>query len=119
VVVHNIKQLIDGKTLDGTYSGYASCPLIIARKRIMLAEFGYGGKIAETFGRETGKWPLKYIGTDGAAQQRFFYFLKEQLFPWVYWNLWTRGMWYGTNGPIKPDVRAKASIEEKTDVSSK
>lgn len=119
VVVHNIKQLIDGKPLDGTYSGYASCPLIIARKRIMLAEFGYGGKIAETFGHETGKWPLKYVGTDGAAQQRFFYFLKEQLFPWVYWNLWTRGMWYGTNGPIKPDVRAKASIEEKTDVSSK
>lgn len=112
VVVHNIEQLIDGRPLDGKYSGYASCPLIIARKRIMLAEFGYGGELMETFSRDTGKWPLKYVGTDGAAQQRFFYFLKEQLFPYVYWNLWTRGMWYGTNGPLKPNVRDKASNKE-------
>ena len=54
-----------------------------------MAEFGYGGKLAETFDRETGKWPWKYIGTEGWFQQRFFFLLKEKVFPYVYWNLWT------------------------------
>lgn len=108
VLVHNLEEPIDKKrreALNGSYSGYASCPLVIGQKKVMLAEFGYGGQIMETFGRETGRFPLKYFGTDGAVQYRFFYFLKEQLFPFVYWNLWTKGLWYGTNGPIKPDVR--------------
>ena len=107
VVVHNIENHMDGKPLTSGYSGYASCPLIVARGRVMLAEFGYGGIIMETFGRKTGNFPLKYIGTEGRAQQRFFYFLKEQLFPFVYWNLWTRGFWYGTSGPFKPRVSEK------------
>ena len=55
----------------------------------------------------TGKFPFKYIGTEGDLQLRFFYALKERLFPFVYWKLWTRGMWYGTNGPIKPSVVMK------------
>ena len=112
VVVHNIQHQMQGKDLTDGYSGYASCPLVIARGRTILAEFGYGGKIMETFGRDTGNFPLNMIGTEGALQQRFFYFLKEQVFPYVYWNLWTRGMWYGTNGPIKPRVTDKT--EKKT-----
>ena len=107
VVVHNLFRVMDGKPLDGFYSGYASCPLIVAHGRTILAEFGYGGKLMETFSRETGKFPLNLVGTEGALQQRFFYFLKEQLFPFVYWNLWTRGLWYGTNGPFKPSVIRK------------
>lgn len=106
VVVHNIERMIDGKEpLDGHYSGYASCPLIIGRGKVMLAEFVYGGKLAETFNFETGKLPWKFIGTEGYVQQKFFYLLKEQVFPFVYWNLWTKGWWYGTNGPIKPNVK--------------
>jgi sulfide:quinone oxidoreductase len=104
VVVHNLSRVIDGKEADGSYDGYASCPLIIARNKVLLAEFTYGGKLAETFSSDTGKWPFKYFGTDGEIQYRFFYFLKEQLFPFVYWNLWPRGLWYGTYGPLKPAV---------------
>jgi len=104
VLVHNLRRKIEGKELDAAYSGYASCPLIISRNHTMMAEFGYGGRLMETFSGETGKFPFKYIGTDGDIQMRFFYLLKERLFPFVYWNLWTRGYWYGTNGPIKPDV---------------
>jgi len=104
VLIHNLKQQIEKKELDGFYTGYASCPLIIGRGHTILAEFGYGGRLMETFSRDTGKWPLKYLGTEGDLQMRFFYLLKERLFPFVYWKLWTRGMWYGTNGPIKPDV---------------
>lgn len=107
VVVHNMERAIDGKELDGKYSGYASCPLIIGRGKVMLAEFAYGGELAETFDRSTGKWPLKYIGTEGDLHQRFFYILNEKVLPFAYWNLWTRGWWFGTNGPVKPDVTDK------------
>jgi sulfide:quinone oxidoreductase len=107
VLVHNLKQKIMNKDVDGVYTGYASCPLIISRGHTMMAEFGYGGRLMETFSRETGKFPLKYIGTEGDLQMRFFYLLKERLFPFVYWNLWTKGAWYGTNGPIKPSIVKK------------
>jgi len=104
VLVHNLERAMEGKELDGKYNGYASCPLIIGHKRCILAEFGYSGKLLETFSRETGAFPLNLVGTEGAMQQRFFYFLKEQVFPFVYWQLWTRGYWYGTKGPFKPNV---------------
>jgi sulfide:quinone oxidoreductase len=78
-----LKRVIENKPLDGKYSGYASCPLIVARDRIILAEFGYGGILMETFSKDTGKWPWKYIGTEGHVQQRFFFFLKETVFPYV------------------------------------
>jgi sulfide:quinone oxidoreductase len=84
ILVHNMMLAMQDKPLDGKYNGYASCPLIIARAKIILAEFGYGGKLMETFSSETGSFPLKYIGTEGALQQRFFYFLKEKMFPFAY-----------------------------------
>jgi sulfide:quinone oxidoreductase len=103
---------MDSLPLMSAYQGYASCPLIVARGRTILAEFGYGGKLMETFG-SSGAFPLNMIGTEGKYQQRFFYFLKEQLFPFVYWNLWTRGMWYGTTGPFKPGVRDDPTAQDK------
>lgn len=104
VLVHNLLNHIEGKPLNGYYNGYASCPLIVKHNRVILAEFGYGGKIMESFNPETGKFPLTLIGQDGEYSQQFFYWLKEQFFPFAYWSLWVRGMWYGTNGPFKPDV---------------
>ena len=89
VVVHNIERSIDNLPLDGMYSGYASCPLVIAKNKVMLAEFGYGGKLAETFG-PNGKFPHRLLGTDNEVAHRFFFFLKETIFPYVYWNLWTK-----------------------------
>ncbi|KAL3803838.1 hypothetical protein HJC23_004000 [Cyclotella cryptica] len=116
VVVHNIERSIDKLPLDGFYTGYASCPLVITRNQVLLAEFGYGGQLAETFDRKNGKFPWKFIGTEGYLQQRFFFFLKETLFPYVYWNLWTKGYWYGTNGPLKPNV--VRAMEEAASVSA-
>ena len=107
VLAHNLQKQMDGKTLDASYNGYASCPLIISQNKVMLAEFGYGGKLMETFAKNGGKYP---IGTDGELQQRFFYVLKERLFPYVYWNFWPRGMWYGTYGPMRPDVGGSNSV---------
>jgi sulfide:quinone oxidoreductase len=110
VLVHNLFETIDGKTnLTGYYNGYASCPLIISKKHVLLAEFGYDGKLMETFDAKTGKFPYNMIigNLDNDLQQRFFYWLKEQVFPFAYWTLWTRGLWYGTNGPFKPDITKK------------
>jgi sulfide:quinone oxidoreductase len=112
ILVQNLKNQMDSLPLMSAYQGYASCPLIVARGRTILAEFGYGGKLMETFG-SSGAFPLNMIGTEGKYQQRFFYFLKEQLFPFVYWNLWTRGMWYGTTGPFKPGVRDDPTAQDK------
>lgn len=113
VLVHNLTRLIhnnvnnDNLPLDGKYKGYASCPLIVAKNRVILAEFGYDGKIMESFNPEYGKFPMTLLGQDGALQQRFFYWLKEQFFPFAYWKMWIHGYWYGTNGPFKPDVTEK------------
>lgn len=93
VVVHNIRRMIQGKSLDGYYDGYGACPLIISQRKVLLAEFSY-----DIFDRNTGPFPLKYIGTEGDIHQRFFFLLKKYIFPFVYWHLWTHGLWYGPTG---------------------
>jgi NADPH-dependent 2,4-dienoyl-CoA reductase/sulfur reductase-like enzyme len=104
ILVHNLTQVAEGKEPNAKYNGYASCPLIVGKDRVILAEFGYGGKIMETFSSETGKFPYSMFGQEGSIQQRAFFTLKETIFPYVYWNLWTKGKWFGTSGPFKPNV---------------
>ena len=107
VLVHNLMKFVEGKPLDGAYKGYSSCPILIGKNKVMLAEFGYGGKLMETFSAETGKFPLSLLGQEGALQERLFYFLKRTVLPFAYWNMWVKGRWYGTNGPFKPDITKK------------
>lgn len=84
ILTHNLIKTIDGQTLNGYYNGYASCPLIISRNKVILAEFGYDGKIMETFSKDTGSFPLNILGNEDGFMHRFFYFLKEQIFPFAY-----------------------------------
>jgi len=104
ILVHNLTQVAEGKEPNAKYNGYASCPLIVSKNRVILAEFGYGGKIMETFSSDTGKFPYSMFGQEGSLQQRAFFALKDTIFPYVYWNLWTKGKWFGTSGPFKPNV---------------
>ncbi len=104
VLVHNLMNHTQGKPMNGCYNGYASCPLVIGKNKVILAEFGYDGKIMETFDRETGAFPYNLLGQNGKVQQYLFYWMKETFFPFAYWNLWVRGKWYGTSGPFKPNV---------------
>lgn len=108
VLVHNLHRVMSGTQPNGVYNGYASCPLIIGKGQVILAEFGYGGKIMETFNPETGRWPLTLLGQDGPLQRKIFYVLKERLFPFAYWHLWPKGLWYGTTGPIRTTVQIKS-----------
>eukprot|EP00343_Euplotes_focardii_P010617 CAMPEP_0205827966 /NCGR_PEP_ID=MMETSP0206-20130828/33679_1 /ASSEMBLY_ACC=CAM_ASM_000279 /TAXON_ID=36767 /ORGANISM="Euplotes focardii, Strain TN1" /LENGTH=359 /DNA_ID=CAMNT_0053129349 /DNA_START=189 /DNA_END=1265 /DNA_ORIENTATION=+ len=81
VLVHNLVEASKGKTGSAKYNGYGSCPLFTGNKKLMLAEFSYGGKPHETF----------YKGQDKPS--KFFYHMKKDVFPWVYFNLVARGKW--------------------------
>lgn len=74
IVVTNLLATIDGKSLTGQYDGYGSCPLTVAYGKIVLAEFGYGGKVTPSF-------PL-----DPRVPRRSAWYLKTKFLPWLYWS---------------------------------
>lgn len=103
VVAKNIIHAINHEAGRALYNGYGSCPLTVERGKIVLAEFGYGGKIMPT---------LPFI--DGTTPSRMAWFLKEKLLPWIYWNAMLKGReWlvkYGydaNRGHAAPDKQPK------------
>jgi sulfide:quinone oxidoreductase len=51
VLRDNLDALLDGRAAaqQSKYDGYTSCPLVTRKGACMMMEFGYGGKILETF----------------------------------------------------------------------
>ncbi|WP_369920528.1 TIGR01244 family sulfur transferase [Marinomonas polaris] len=92
VVAQNIADAIDGNTLRAIYDGYGSCPLTVERGKIVLAEFGYGGKLLPTF----PTWL-----NDGTKPTYLAWVLKEDLLPPFYWH----GMLKGYEWFVKPTMR--------------
>lgn len=92
ILVRNLLQSIEGKSLDATYDGYTSCPLLTEYGKVLLAEFKYGGEPKETF---------SWLGIDQATPYRAFYHLKKDFFPWVYYNSMVKGTWGGPKGWIQ------------------
>lgn len=64
------------------YDGYGSCPLTVERGKIVLAEFGYGGKLLPSFPR----WLL-----NGTQPSHLAWLLKEKILPPLYWQGMLRG----------------------------
>ena len=67
VLVKNLLALKAGKPLTAKYNGYASCPIITGYGSVVLAEFDYDGKPAESFPFNQAKerwsmWLLKKYG---------------------------------------------------------
>lgn len=56
------------------YDGYGSCPLTVARGRVMLAEFRYDGEVVSTL-------PLNPTVSRGIYWQ-----VKRRFLPWLYWH---------------------------------
>ena len=78
------------------YDGYGSCPLTVERGKIVLAEFGYGGKLLPSFPR----WLI-----DGRKPSRLAWLLKEKILPPIYWKAMLRGHeWLAKPDLVKPDV---------------
>jgi sulfide:quinone oxidoreductase len=86
VVANNIMQDMGRCNDVAAYDGYGSCPLTVERGKIVMAEFGYGGKLLPTF----PKWLI-----DGQKPSSLAWQLKERVLPPVYWNAMLKGKeWY-------------------------
>lgn len=79
VVAENLLAAMDARPLATQYDGYGACPLTVEHGKIVLAEFGYGGKLLPTF-------PL-----DGTRANRAAWWLKKYVLPRIYWNGMLRG----------------------------
>ncbi len=64
------------------YNGYGSCPLTVERGKIVLAEFGYGGKRLPSF----PKWLI-----DDLKPSRLAWQLKAHALPRIYWDAMLKG----------------------------
>jgi sulfide:quinone oxidoreductase len=80
VLVHNLLAVMNGKEPASRYDGYASCPLVTAYDKLVLAEFDYDGK------------PTPSIPFINTRKERYdMYLLKRYGLPFLYWNLMLRG----------------------------
>jgi len=82
IVAENLLSVRAGKPPLAVYDGYGSCPLTVERGKIVLAEFGYGGKLLPSF----PKWLI-----DGQKPQRLSWWLKSEALPQVYWHGMLKG----------------------------
>ncbi|MBS86379.1 TIGR01244 family protein [Sphingobium sp. GW456-12-10-14-TSB1] len=89
IVAVNLLAILKGGEPVAGYDGYGSCPLTVEKGKIVLAEFGYGGKLMPSF----PKWLI-----DGTQPARLSWLLKSEALPWIYWN----GMLKGHEWLVKP-----------------
>jgi eukaryotic sulfide quinone oxidoreductase len=95
MIIH-YELILTDQTLQA-YDGYASCPLLTGHKELMLCEFKYGGVPKETFESIIGGQETPRAG---------FYYLKKDVFPYIYWNHFLNGSWYGPNHFIRPETQS-------------
>lgn len=74
VVAQNMMDVMNGRTPSLQYDGYASCPLITGMGKVILAEFGYDGKLMPSF-------PM-----DMTKERKSMWILKKDLLPPMYWK---------------------------------
>jgi sulfide:quinone oxidoreductase len=91
VVAHNVLASLGKASGQASYDGYGSCPLTVARGKIVLAEFLYGGKLSPSF-------PAWLI--NGKRPSRLAWLLKERVLPPLYW----RAMLKGREWLAKPEI---------------
>lgn len=95
VVAENLLAVFDGKEPAAQYDGYGSCPLTVEKGKIVLAEYGYEGKLLPTF----PEWLIKSDQASKAA-----WFLKEKMLPTVYYQLMLKGReWLAAPGKPRPN----------------
>lgn len=79
IVAQNLLDVMQGRECSQKYNGYSSCPLITEEGKVILAEFGYDGKLMPSF-------PL-----DPAVPRRSMWYLKRYLLPILYWHFMLKG----------------------------
>ncbi|CAH2007174.1 unnamed protein product [Acanthoscelides obtectus] len=84
-IIHkNLCAVMEGRTPEEKYDGYASCPLVTGYDKCILAEFDYNLSPLETFPFSQDK------------EMRSMFMLKKSIMPPLYWHLMLNGYW---NGP--------------------
>ena len=79
VVVSHLLADMKNSNTDARYDGYASCPLVTGFGKVVLAEFGYDGKLMPSF-------PM-----NAAKESRLMWWFKTIILPRLYWHLMLRG----------------------------
>jgi sulfide:quinone oxidoreductase len=79
VLVENLRAVLEGREPTASYDGYSSCPLVTGYGKLILAEFDYDGRPAESF-------PF-----DQSQERYSMYALKAYGLPEMYWNGMLRG----------------------------
>lgn len=82
IVAQNVLAQLAGRGLPARYNGYGSCPLTVEHGKIVLAEFGYDGKLLPTFSKRL---------IDGTRPSGLAWRLKKDILPSVYWNCMLKG----------------------------
>jgi sulfide:quinone oxidoreductase len=79
VLVSNLFSIMKQEKLNGSYTGYGSCPIVVGYGKLILAEFDYENKPKETFPFDQSKprWTM--------------WILKKYILPWLYWNKILKG----------------------------
>lgn len=95
IVAVNALSVLDGGEPLVDYDGYGSCPLTVERGKVILAEFGYDGKLLPSF----PEWLI-----DGTRPRRLSWMLKSEALPWIYWH----GMLKGREWLARPAPRHAA-----------
>ncbi len=94
VVATNVLFDLNKGHQRAAYDGYGSCPLTVERGKIVLAEFGFGGRLLPSF----PKWFI-----NGQRPSRLAWILKERILPPIYWWAMLKGReWLAK--PIKLDA---------------
>ena len=79
MLVKNLLAEMASQPLTGSYDGYTSCPVVTGYDSLILAEFDYSGKPAETFSFDQGKERFSML------------MLKKFGLPALYWHGMLKG----------------------------
>jgi len=79
VVVNNLRDVMAGREPSAKYDGYSSCPLVTGIGKVILAEFGYDGKLLPSF------------PGDATRERWSAWLLKKYGLPLLYWQGMLKG----------------------------
>ncbi len=106
VVAENALKVLSGSAPHAVYNGYGSCPLTVERGKIVLAEFGYGGKHLPSF----PQWLI-----NSYEPSRLAWFLKEKMLPDIYWDLLLKGREWLVDIELLPQIPASREHKDAVD----
>ena len=84
IAVDNLIALMEGRTPEAHYDGYAACPIVTGYGRVLMCEFDYDKKAQITF-------PLSLL--DMSKEQWVAWLLKVYALKPMYFNLMLKGLY--------------------------